>query len=175
MDCKKHTILIPEGNAFALICKLASRFWQGSIPEDTTINAAELQNVVVTVNGSVYPSFELGTEGVLVHFSATQPRGTYNVEIVAIYNDIAIRAAYFEAFTIVEWNLQSDYQNYVPGSPMDTQAAYIVAGNWTDEELTALRAEYVRKIQEAEAAQAAAEAAKEIGRASCRERVCLSV
>lgn len=155
------TIHIPEGNAFALICKMASRFWQGNIPHDTTINAAELENVRVLVNGRAFEAVELGAEGVILRFGAELPRNTYNVEITAEYNNIAIRAAYFEAVTIVEWNSQSDYQNYVPESPMETDAAYIVAGNWTDAELDELRREYREKNAALDAATAAAQASKE--------------
>ena len=52
-------------------------------------------------------------------------------------------------------------QNYIPDSPIEAEAAFIVAGNWTNAELDALEAELRQAIADAQQAQADAEAAKE--------------
>ena len=161
MSCKPTNIKITEGNAFALICPIRSRQWQGVSQIDENIDPTLLQNVVVKVNGVSWADFELTAQGVVIAFPAELKKDTYNVEIAATYNDIAIRAAYFEAFTIVAWSYQSDAENYVPESPIVADAAYCVAGNWTDEELDELKADYRAAIAEAEAAKEAADEAKE--------------
>lgn len=161
MSCKPTNIKITEGNAFALICPIRSRQWQGVSQIDENIDPTLLQNVVVKVNGVSWADFELTAQGVVIAFPAELKKDTYNVEIAATYNDIAIRAAYFEAFTIVAWSYQSDAENYVPESQIVADAAYCVAGNWTDEELDELKADYRAAIAEAEAAKEAADEAKE--------------
>ena len=150
-----------EGNAFALILPLKSRHYIAEQPIDTDIDILMLQDVVVKVGGVEWQDVTLTTQGVSIGIPATQARGTYNVELTALYNNIRIRAAYFECFTIVAWSYQSDVQNYIPDSPIIAEAAFIVAGNWTNAELDALTAELRQAIADAQQAQADAEAAKE--------------
>lgn len=157
---KPVTIHIPEGNAFALICPIKSRYWQGVAAIDTNIDATMLTDIVVKVNGNDFTDFEATAEGVVLSFGSDLARGVYNITIAAKYNEIAIRAAYFEAFDIVEWSFQSDYENFVPESPLVAEAAYCVAGNWTDAQLEQLKQAYIRAIAAAERAKEEADAAK---------------
>lgn len=162
MDCtKQYTVRVTEGNAFALILPLKSRHYISTKPIDSDIDILILQNVVVKVGGVVWDDVTLTTQGVSIAIPATQAVGTYNVELTALYNNIAIRAAYFECFTIVPWSYQSDVQNFIPDSPITAEAAFIVAGNWTNEELDALTQELQQAIADNRAAQADAEAAKD--------------
>ena len=162
MDCtKQYTVRVTEGNAFALILPLKSRHYISTKPIDSDIDILMLQNVVVKVGGVVWDDVTLTAQGVSIAIPATQAVGTYNVELTALYNNIAIRAAYYECFTIVPWSYQSDVQNFIPDSPITAEAAFIVAGNWTNEELDALTQELQQAIADNRAAQAAAEAAKE--------------
>ena len=157
---KPVTIHITEGNAFALICPIKSRYWQGAAAIDTNIDATMLTDIVVKVNGNDFTDFEKTAEGVVLSFDADLARGVYNITISAKYNAIAIRAAYFEAFDIVAWSYQSDAENFVPESPLVADAAYCVAGNWTDAQLDALKQAYIQATSAAREAQAAAEASK---------------
>lgn len=160
MNCTSHNVKVTEGNAFALILPLKSRHYVAEQPIDEDIDITLLQNVVVKVGGVTWEDVSLAVEGVTIGIPSTQARGTYNVELTAVYNDINIRAAYFECFTIVAWSYQSDVQNYIPDSPIIAEAAFFVAGNWTDEELEQLKEEYREKNAQLDQAIADAEEAK---------------
>jgi hypothetical protein len=162
IDCtKQYTIKVTEGNAFGLLLTLKTRTFVSSQPVDEDIDASELQDIVVKLNGEEFTDHTEDENGVLLAIPADLSRGTYNVELTATYNGIEIRAAYFECFTIMPWSYQSDAQNYIPGSPIVAEAAYIVSDIISDEELERLKEEYRQKIADAEAAQEAAEQAKE--------------
>lgn len=160
MDCKGYNIKVVEGNEFALLLTLKKRTFTASRPIDEDIDPTALENCVVKVNGVEYtPSID--EQGVTVIMPATLKRTTYNIELTATYQGSAIRAAYFEAFTIVAWNEQSDAQQYIQGSPVVLEPAYIIGGTLTDAELEQLKQEYREKIAAAEAAKEAADQAKE--------------
>ena len=161
MTCNPYNIKVTEGNSFAVILTLKTRTYSADAPIDQDIDPTALADVHVKVNGAEWSAFTVGVEGVSVQFPATQPCGTYNVELTANYNGITIRAAYFECVTIVAWSYQSDAQNYIPDSPLSAKAAYIIAGNYTDAELEALKQQYRDAIEAAEQAEADAEQAKE--------------
>lgn len=161
MTCNPYNIKVTEGNSFAVILTLKTRTYSADAPIDQDIDPTALADVHVKVNGAEWSAVTVGVEGVSVQFPATQPCGTYNVELTANYNGITIRAAYFECVTIVAWSYQSDAQNYIPDSPLSAKAAYIIAGNYTDAELEALKQQYRDAIEAAEQAEADAEQAKE--------------
>ena len=161
MTCNPYNIKVTEGNSFAVILTLKTRTYSADAPIDNDIDPTALADVHVKVNGAEWSAFTVGVEGVSVQFPATQPCGTYNVELIANYNGITIRAAYFECVTIVAWSYQSDAQNYIPDSPLSAKAAYIIAGNYTDAELEALKQQYRDAIEAAEQAERDAEQAKE--------------
>lgn len=160
MDCKGYNIKVVEGNEFALLLTLKKRTFTASTPIDEDIDPTALENCVVKVNGVEYTP-AIDDQGVTVIMPATLKRTTYNIELTATYQGSAIRAAYFEAFTIVAWNEQSDAQQYIQGSPIVLEPAYVIGGTLTDAELEQLKQEYREKIAAAEQAQEAAEQAKE--------------
>lgn len=152
MYCTGPNIKITEGNAFALILPLKSRHFVSDTPIDEDIDCTRLEDVRVFVGSAEWHDFELKTDGVYVGVPATMARDTYNVELTATYNGIAIRAGYYECFTIVKWSYQADAQNYIPASPIAAEAAYIIAGNYSDEELDRLKEELRAAIADADEA-----------------------
>lgn len=161
MNCNNYnTIKVTAGNAFSLLLPLREKQYISEQPIEETINAALLADVQVLLNGEEWNEYELGEEGVLMHFPSTLPKGVYNIELTAKYNGVAIRAAYFQCLSIVAWSYQSNAENYIPTSPIVADAAFIITSS--DEELAALKeqyrdaivvmevakAEYERKVQE---------------------------
>ena len=153
-------IRVVEGNSFALLLPLKRRTYESCDPVDEDIDALQLTDVVVKFGGVVYPA-SLGENGVTILLPSTLARGTYDVTLTATYQGSAIRAAYESAVTIVAWNSQSDAQQYVAGSPIVLDAAYVIGGTLTDEELEELKEEYRDKIEDLDEAIEAAEDAKE--------------
>lgn len=160
MNCnKQQTIKVTEGNAFTLILPLKKRTYVSSKPIDEDIVYADLQDVVLTIGGEQY-EVSLGLDGVQTYVPELA-KGMYDIILTATYHEATIRAAYFEALSIVPWNYASDAQNYLPGSPIVADAAYIIGGPLTDAQLEELKAAYVAAKQAADEAEAAAQAAKE--------------
>lgn len=153
-------IKVVEGNAFSVLVPLKVRTFESCRPIDEDIDPTKLSNVVFKFGGVSYTPI-VDERGVAAVLPATLARGTYDIVVTADYEDNPIRAAYEGAITIVPWNSQSDAQQYLPGSPIVLDAAYIIGGALTDAELEALKEELRLKIADAEAAEAAAEAAKE--------------
>jgi len=161
MDCnKQYTISATYGNEFNLVLRLKSRKFKSSKPIDEDIDATKLENLVVKIGNEVWTDVRTDESGVICHIPADFPVGTYNVELTATYNGVAIRAAYFECFTRPKWSYESDAENYLPGSPIESEAAYIIGGPLTDEDVEELKAELRIKIAAAEAAKEAYEQAK---------------
>lgn len=154
------TIKVVEKNDFSLIFPLKRRTYRCSKPIDEDIDATQLTNVVVKVGGVEYtPS--LGEDGVRIEIPKSLRCGSYDLELTAEYHGSDIRVAYEAGLTIVEWNSMSDAEQYVQGSPVMVEAAYVIGGTLTDAELEALKTEYRLKIAAAERAKEDAEAAKE--------------
>lgn len=160
--CKRqYTIKVTEGNAWGLLLRLKSQTYVSSKPVDVDIEARHLENISIEVGGKQWDDYSVEDEGVLVNIPATMACGVYSVKLTATYFDVDICAAYFECFAIVPWSYQSTAGNYIPESPVATEAAYIYVGVIDDAELEALKAAWRLKIAAAEAAKAAAEAARE--------------
>ena len=160
MTCQPFNIKVVEDNSFALLLPLKKRTYVSQVPIDEDIDATALENVTLTIGGVEY-AVELGTDGVRVVVADGLKRGTYNIILRATYHGSEITAAYFEAITAVQWNYQSDAEQFVQGSPIVAQAAYVIAGVLTDEELARLKEQYREAIAALQQAQAEAEAAKE--------------
>lgn len=156
---KQRTIKVCEGNEFALLLPLKRRTYVSNVPIDEDIDCTKLQNVTLTIGGVEYP-VELGMDGVRVHVERLD-KGTYDIILTATYEEAQIRAAYFEALIVVDWNYQSDAEQYLPGSPITADAAIIIGGPLTDEELSELKTQYIAATAAAEQAEAEAQAAKE--------------
>ena len=163
MKCnnKQYTINVTYGNEFDLVLRLKSRTFESSKPIDEDIDATKLENLVVKIGNEVWTDVRTDESGVICHIPADLPIGIYNVYLTATYNGVAIRAAYFECLNIPNWSYKSDAENYLPGSPIVSDAAYIIGGPLTDEEVEELKAELRLKIAAAEEAQEEAEQAKE--------------
>ena len=157
---KRYTIKVPKDNSFTLILPLKTRTYVSNVPIDEAIVYAELEDVVLTIGGTEYP-VTLGLQGVEVNVPDGLPLGVYDIIMTATYRGAQIRAAYFEAITSVDWNYQSDVQQYLQGSPIVADAAIVIGGPLTDAELEQLKAEYTAAKQAAEQAEAEAQAAKE--------------
>lgn len=160
-DNKQYTINVTYGNEFDLVLRLKSRTFESSKPIDEDIDATKLENLVVKIGNEVWTDVRTDESGVICHIPADLPIGTYNVYLTATYNGVAIRAAYFECLNIPNWSYKSDAENYLPGSPIVSDAAYIIGGPLTDEEVEELKAELRLKIAAAEEAKEAYDAAKE--------------
>ena len=160
MTCQPYNIKIVEGNDFALLLPLKKRTYAANVPIDEDINATELQDVVFKIGTKEYTP-ELGTDGVRVLVTDKPARGTYDIVLTATYRGSAIAVTYFEALTIVAWNYQSNAAQYVQGSPIEMQCAYVIGGTLTDAELIALKQQYIEATEDLRRAEAAAQAAKE--------------
>ena len=154
MNCNNYnTIRVTAGNAFSLLLPLKEKQYISEQPIEEVINAALLTDVQVLLNYEEWNEYELGEDGVLVHFPSTLSKGVYNIELTAKYGGIAIRAAYFQCLSIVAWSYQADAENYIPTSPLVADAAFVISVNG-DEELTALKEQYRNAIAETEAEKA---------------------
>ena len=155
-----QNIKIVEGNTFALVLPLVSRHYTlNGIPVDEDIDYTQLENVKVTIGTTEY-AYTIEEAGVQVVDNGTLKQGTYNVVLTATYQGSLLRAAWFELVTIVAWNMQSDADQYLQGSPIVCEAAVVLAGALTDAELEALKEEYREKNAQLQQAIEDAEAAK---------------
>lgn len=157
---KRYTIKVPKDNSFTLILPLKQRTYVSNVPIDTPIIYSDLEDVVLTVGGVQYATTQ-EIDGVHVQFTEGISEGVFDIILTATYRGAQIRAAYFEALTGVDWQYQSAVQQFIQGSPIMADAAFVIGGPLTDAELEELKAEYRDKIAAAEAAEAAAEQAKE--------------
>ena len=154
MNCNNYnTIKVTAGNAFSLLLPLKAKQYVSEQPIEEVINAALLTDVQVLLNNEEWNEYELGEDGVLVHFPSTLPKGVYNIELTAKYGGIAIRAAYFQCLSIVAWSYQADAESYIPTSPLVADAAFVISANG-DEELTAHKEQYRNAIAATEAEKA---------------------
>ena len=123
-------IKIVEGNAFTLVWPLCIRSYENMQPTDKVIDARELENVQIAVNGQPYDNYTLEEEGVYLYFGADLDKRSYNLEISAEYKLAKVRAAEYRAFTIVDWSFQADAENYLQGSNLvvNLRSIYILNG-----------------------------------------------
>lgn len=161
MAAKPQNIKIVEGNSFALLLTLKSRTYTADgRANDQDIDLSRLTNICVKIGGVEY-IFSKEDAGLQIVVPGTLAKGTYDVTMTGMYDGAQVRAAYFEAITIVAWNNQADAEQYIAGSPVVLHAAFVIGGAFTDAELETLKTEYRRRIAAAEAAEQAAEDAKE--------------
>lgn len=153
-----QNIKITEGNDFSLLFPLKTRVYVNGRPIDSDVDILALTDVVVKCGDMTMPCTQQA-DGLLVDFPDTLAKGTYDIVITAQYRGHELRAAYFEALTIVAWSYQSDAQAYMQGSPILVQPAFVVY-NLTDAELAQLKQDLRDAIAAAEQAEADAEQAK---------------
>lgn len=164
MKCEcPYTLKVPLGNAFQVLFPVKTAEWKDG---ERTVEVADvhaLTDVAVFVDGDEWElGWEMDERGPLVNFPKDSlAKGPHNVEITADYFGVAIRAAYFECITMVQWSYESNIGNYIIGSPLVAEAAYIYVGITDDAELEALKQQYRDATAACETARLAYEAAKE--------------
>ena len=163
MKCEcPYTLKVPLGNAFQVLFPVKTAEWKDGERTVEVADVRALTDVVVKVDGDEWQDWEMDERGPLVNFPANSlAKGPHNVEITADYFGVAIRAAYFECITMVQWSYESNIGNYIIGSPLVAEAAYIYVGITDDEELEALKQQYREATAACETARLQYEAAKE--------------
>lgn len=163
MKCEcPYTLKVPLGNAFQVLFPVKTAEWKDGERTVEVADVRALADVVVKVDGDEWQDWEMDERGPLVNFPKDSlAKGPHNVEVTADYFGVAIRAAYFECITMVQWSYESNIGNYIIGSPLVAEAAYIYVGITDDEELEALKQQYREAIAATETARLQYEAAKE--------------
>lgn len=164
MKCEcPYTLKVPLGNAFQVLFPVKTAEWKDGERTVEVADVRALTDIVVKVDGEEWQlGWEMDDKGPLVNFPKDSlAKGPHNVEITADYFGVAIRAAYFECITMVQWSYESNIGNYIIGSPLVAEAAYIYVGITDDAELEALKQQYRNAIASCETARLAYEAAKE--------------
>ena len=164
MKCEcPYTLKVPIGNAFQVLFPVKTAEWKDGERSVEVADVRALTDIVVKVDGEEWQQgWEMDERGPLVNFPKDSlAKGPHNVEITADYFGVAIRAAYFECITMVQWSYESNIGNYIIGSPLVAEAAYIYIGITDDDELEALKQQYRNAIAATETARLAYEAAKE--------------
>lgn len=163
MKCEcPYTLKVPLGNAFQVLFPVKTAEWKDGERTVEVADVRALTDIVVKVDGEEWQDWEMDERGPLVNFPANSlAKGPHNVEVTADYFGVAIRAAYFECITMVQWSYESNIGNYIIGSPLVAEAAYIYVGITDDEELEALKQQYRDAIAATETARLQYEAAKE--------------
>ena len=164
MKCEcPYTLKVPLGNAFQVLFPVKTAEWKDGERAVEVADVRALTDIVVKVDGEEWQQgWEMDERGPLVNFPKDSlAKGPHNVEITADYFGVAIRAAYFECITMVQWSYESNIGNYIIGSPLVAEAAYIYVGITDDDELEALKQQYRNAIAATETARLAYEAAKE--------------
>lgn len=163
MKCEcPYTLKVPLGNAFQVLFPVKTAEWKDGERTVEVADVRALADVVVKVDGDEWQDWEMDERGPLVNFPKDSlAKGPHNVEITADYFGVAIRAAYFECITMVQWSYESNIGNYIVGSPLVAEAAYIYVGITDDEELEQLKQQYREATAACETARLQYEAAKE--------------
>lgn len=163
MKCEcPYTLKVPLGNAFQVLFPVKTAEWKDGERTVEVADVRALTDIVVKVDGDEWQDWEMDERGPLVNFPANSlAKGPHNVEVTADYFGVAIRAAYFECITMVQWSYESNIGNYIIGSPLVAEAAYIYVGITDDEELEALKQQYREATAACETARLQYEAAKE--------------
>ena len=163
MKCEcPYTLKVPLGNAFQVLFPVKTAEWKDGERTVEVADVRALTDVAVFVDGDEWSlGWEMDDRGPLVNFpQGSLAKGPHNVEITADYFGVAIRAAYFECITMVQWSYESNIGNYIIGSPLVAEAAYIYVGITDDQELEDLKQQYRNAIAATETARLAYEAAK---------------
>jgi hypothetical protein len=151
------------GNAFKVVFPIDTAEWEHDEQEVEVVETQALTDIVIKVDGEVWEhGWEMEERGPLVNFPKDSlSKGPHNVEITALYFGVDIRAAYFECITMVQWSYESNVGDYIDGSPLVAEAAYIYVGITDDDELEALKQQYREATAACETARLQYEAAKD--------------
>ena len=160
---KIETVKVPQGNAFRLLLPFKTARWENNELVPDNIDIRYLEDVVITIDGEVWTDYEMDDRGPIVQIGAEDfnELGAYNAVIEATYAGVAIRGAYYECFTRVEWSFESNVELHLPDSPLVAETSYVYIGITDDQELEALKQQYRNAIAACETARLQYEAAKE--------------
>ena len=159
---KIETVKVPKGNAFGLLLPFKTARWEDAELVPDNIDIRYLEDVVITIDDQTWEDYEMDERGPIVHIGADDfDLGAHNATIEATYAGVAIRGAFYECFTIVEWSFESNVEQHLPDSPLIAETSYVYIGITDDEELEALKQQYRDAIASCETARLQYEAAKE--------------
>ena len=160
---KIESVKVPQGNAFRLLMPFKTARWENNELVPDNIDIRYLTDVTITIDGEPWTDYEMDDRGPIVQIGAEDfnELGAYNAVIEATYAGVAIRGAYYECFTRVEWSFESNVELHLPDSPLVAETSYVYIGITDDQELEALKQQLRNAIAENEAARLAYIAAKE--------------
>ncbi len=159
---KIETVKVPKGNAFGLLLPFKTARWEDAELVPDNIDIRYLEDVVITIDDQPWEDYEMDERGPIVHIGADDfDLGAHNATIEATYAGVAIRGAFYECFTIVEWSFESNVEQHLPDSPLIAETSYVYIGITDDAELEALKQQYREATAACETARLAYEAAKE--------------
>ena len=160
---KIESVKVPQGNAFRLLLPFKTARWEDAELVPDNIDIRYLTDVTITIDGEPWTDYEMDDRGPIVQIGAEDfnELGAYNAVIEATYAGVAIRGAYYECFTRVEWSFESNVELHLPDSPLVAETSYVYIGITDDQELEALKQQYRNAIASCETARLQYEAAKE--------------
>ena len=160
---KIESVKVPQGNAFRLLMPFKTARWENNELVPDNIDIRYLTDVTITIDGEPWTDYEMDERGPIVQIGAEDfnELGAYNAVIEATYAGVAIRGAYYECFTRVEWSFESNVELHLPDSPLVAETSYVYIGITDDQELEALKQQYRNAIATCETARLQYEAAKE--------------
>ena len=160
---KIESVKVPQGNAFRLLMPFKTARWENAELVPDNIDIRYLTDVTITIDGEPWTDYDMDERGPIVQIGAEDfnELGAYNAVIEATYAGVAIRGAYYECFTRVEWSFESNVELHLPDSPLVAETSYVYIGITDDQELEALKQQYRDAIATCETARLQYEAAKE--------------
>ena len=138
---KIESVKVPQGNAFRLLMPFKTARWENNELVPDNIDIRYLTDVTITIDGEPWTDYEMDDRGPIVQIGAEDfnELGAYNAVIEATYAGVAIRGAYYECFTRVEWSFESNVELHLPDSPLVAETSYVYIGITDDAELEALK------------------------------------
>lgn len=132
-------IKIPRQNDFTLAFPFVERTFVDSKAVDTPLDLAQYTDLTITVESQdqQYNQKYEGTKDgntLYVNFEETLPINTYNVIISGKYNGFDRTTLLKRCFAIVQWNQQSNWTDYIAGSPILIPTSVFVTGGYTPTE-----------------------------------------
>ncbi len=127
-------IKIPRLNDFTLAFPFVERTFVDSKAVDTPLDLAQYTDIQITVesqDGTYKENYNGTIDGNIlsVEFQETLPINTYNVVITGKYNGADKTTLLKRCFSIVSWNYQSNWKDYIEGSPILTEESVFVCGS----------------------------------------------
>lgn len=128
------TIKIPRLNDFTLAFPFVERTFVDGAPVDNLIDLSQYTELTITVESQdqQYNQKYKGTKDgntLYVNFEETLPINTYNVIISGKYNGKDKTSLLKRCFAIVQWNQQSNWTDYIAGSPILMPTSVFVTGS----------------------------------------------